>query len=191
MRCTYQLVSGFVNLRHCPSRLTALRSVLAQERAVYKQLLSKTAVANVRHRVVHQAFLPHQFVTSNSTQTQMIWRETRAHFAIRWARPQTMHRCSQHRWFALQTKRVIRGSCVVRHLLRPPSSLNHAQGHLDRRGFLGMSLCTFVQSDHRFEQRAREKLLSFVSVRPILPQRQITVHPRLGFDIHGTRLAQG
>ena len=100
------------------------------------------------------------------------------------------HRCcaEPNSWFTFQAKRVLSDVCLVRHLLRAPSRLYHAQSHLDRWRLLRWTLGSSVRQYHKFQQRAREQLSPFVVVCPFPPQRQFAVHCRLRFDVPRTRL---
>ena len=121
---TDQLVRCLVDLRHCPSRLSTLRSMLAHQGSIYKKHVCKTVVDDTvmyRHmncaiaRVLEctsqqdraSVLLPLDFVASRSLSLMLMSRrkvETR--FTVGWAYPQSMFRRAQHHWLALQTERV-------------------------------------------------------------------------------------
>ena len=166
------VMRGLVDLRYCPSSLSTLRSVFTHQGSINQQLASKTVADNTRvyphmyrtvvrasgsvllNRVVQQASLPLEFVASRGLSLMLMSRrKVKAGFTMGWTCPQSMLSRAQHSWVAFQAKRVLSGSRLVRHLLRPPSRLHHThQCRLDRRRLLWATMGSLVRQHHRFQQ---------------------------------------
>ena len=145
------------------------------------------------HKVVQQACLPFQFVSSGSrTLTLMSRREVEARFTIRWTCPQSTHCCSQHCRFAFQRKKGwseapasfcdLLGSTIPPGSHTGPSLIAGASCECQRARL-------FAKTIGANNGRGKSSFRSSLSAHSF-QSAKVAVNPRLRFDIHGTRLIQ-